>query len=923
MRPLSLTLSAFGPYAGVSEIPFSQLGSEGVYLITGDTGAGKTMIFDAIVFALYGETGSERRGTTLRSLYAHRESETFVQLRFACKGKEYEIRRSPDYERPKKRGEGTVKQAASVLLTFPDSRPPVTNLKEALRQIEEIVGLTREQFMQIAMIAQGEFRRLLLAKTGDRVAILQKIFGTSLYRDVQDRLQKEASARKNEYEQILLSMAQYVGDIQTGEEEEKTYYRQVQEHFRQKNENDLPVLLEKLGVQVQAEQQGEQALADREEEQDAVSRKAEQTRKAAEEREREKARLHQLEKEEIAARDSLQRKTEDLRREEAGEEIRRELGAKLAVLEKEAPLYEKLEELQQQGTEAAARLKAESSRRDHWKEEILRSRETQKKEEKRLEELGNPQAGYAQLQMQKEREEQRSKNRREILRLRQEEQQKREQARQQQFRAAQALEKSGQAQREFEEKNRRFLAAQAGFLADMLKENQPCPVCGSRQHPHLAEKPQGAPTREEWEEVKIRREETEQEASLQAAASGAAQAAWKAAQERLEHGLFQLFAEPVSPQWKELLDREEQQGKERLLSWEKQMLLLKKEAEEKDRLLETTRKRESEITQREEQLRESERICAALEKEVEGLRGEYRRRCAELSFSTRKKAEEQKKAWQQEREKRERALEEARKTCQAAQSLLKEKQGAIWELRERLKKGSESDLSALREQEEACKRTLKKLRLEKQAVHAQWEQNSRLLQNLREKAGHLQKAAEESRFLQELKDTACGSVNGKAKVTFEAYVQMNYFDDILLCANVHLREMTRGQYELLRRQSDSSSDRGLELNVLDHWNGTQREVNTLSGGESFQASLSLALGLSDVVQNRAGGVQLDTMFVDEGFGSLDQESLEMAMDILGSLSDAHRQVGIISHVRELTERIEKKIVVTKQDVSGSQIHLQV
>ena len=134
--------------------------------------------------------------------------------------------------------------------------------------------------------------------------------------------------------------------------------------------------------------------------------------------------------------------------------------------------------------------------------------------------------------------------------------------------------------------------------------------------------------------------------------------------------------------------------------------------------------------------------------------------------------------------------------------------------------------------------------------------------------------------------------------------------------------MTRGQYELLRRQSDSSSDRGLELNVLDHWNGTQREVNTLSGGESFQASLSLALGLSDVVQNRAGGVQLDTMFVDEGFGSLDQESLEMAMDILGGLSDAHRQVGIISHVRELTERIEKKIVVTKQDVSGSQIHLQ-
>ena len=159
----------------------------------------------------------------------------------------------------------------------------------------------------------------------------------------------------------------------------------------------------------------------------------------------------------------------------------------------------------------------------------------------------------------------------------------------------------------------------------------------------------------------------------------------------------------------------------------------------------------------------------------------------------------------------------------------------------------------------------------------------------------------------------------------ETYVQMGYFDRILGRANVHLMKMSGGKYDLKRRKTQDSlrGQIGLDLDVIDHYNGTVRSVRSLSGGESFIASLSLALGMSEEVQSSSGGVRLDTMFVDEGFGSLDQESLEMAMDILGSLSDAHRQVGIISHVRELTERIEKKIVVTKQDVSGSQIHLQV
>ena len=349
MRPLSLTLSAFGPYAGRCDIPFWKLGEEGLYLITGDTGAGKTMIFDAIVFALYGETGSERKGSTLRSLYAKPDAETFVELKFLCKEKTYTIRRSPDYVRPKKRGEGIIHQGASVQLTFSDGQPPVTNLKEATARITEIVGLDKDQFMQIAMIAQGQFRQLLLAKTNDRVAILQKIFGTTLYSRVQDRLRREAGEQKDAYRRGLQSLGQYAETVQPRKDEEKEQLLMMAQSFYSGSENRLDELKHLLRTSVLQDGAEEENKQQEEKRLDEESRQTEQNRKKAQKHQEDEKRLADMRKALQKAQELEQQAEASLQGENEKEPRRRAIQEKLGVLKQEEPRYRELEERRKEG----------------------------------------------------------------------------------------------------------------------------------------------------------------------------------------------------------------------------------------------------------------------------------------------------------------------------------------------------------------------------------------------------------------------------------------------------------------------------------------------------------------------------------------------------------------------------------------------
>ena len=211
MRPLKLTISAFGPYAGRTEIPLEQLGDRGLYLITGDTGAGKTTLFDAIAFALYGEpSGASREPSMLRSKYADPGTPTFVEMEFLCRDQRYTVRRNPEYQRPRGRGEGFTVQKADASLTFPDGRPPVTKSRDVTQAIRDLIGLDRNQFCQIAMIAQGDFQRLLLAKTEDRSKIFRELFSTRLYQVFEDRVRAETAALKQQAQEARRSVEQYL-----------------------------------------------------------------------------------------------------------------------------------------------------------------------------------------------------------------------------------------------------------------------------------------------------------------------------------------------------------------------------------------------------------------------------------------------------------------------------------------------------------------------------------------------------------------------------------------------------------------------------------------------------------------------------------------------------------------------------------------
>lgn len=1196
MRPLSLTLSAFGPYAGRCDIPFWQLGEEGLYLITGDTGAGKTMLFDAIVYALYGETGSERKGSTLRSLYAKPDAETFVELKFLCKEKTYTIRRSPDYDRPKKRGEGIIHQGASVQLTFSDGQPPVTNLKEATARITEIVGLDQEQFMQIAMIAQGQFRKLLLAKTSDRIAILQKIFGTTLYSRVQDRLRREAGEQKDAYRRGLHSLGQYAETVQPRKDEEKEQLLAMAQSLYSGSENRLQELKQLLQTSVQLDEEEEENKQQEEKRLDEESRQTEQNRKKAQKHQEDEKRLadmrHALQK----AQKLEQQAEASLQEENEKEPRRRVIQEKLGVLKQEEPRYRELEERRKEGEKAAAGWQTADQTQKNWEQKRDELQKKQEEEKKRLLDLGNPQAEVSRLEkeeeaatQQRERietlfrlkgasalaaktyqfdrealEKQKNENAKQALRgdelvgllarLAQEwpqyakvneeeaavseektrlekekatvEQQKadyenadralqeleekikklhdpqadllrlereKQQIEQEDTRlqnvvkaqrewekarenretavktAQEALLKAQKWEEEFTRCNRLFLASQAGILAETLREKEPCPVCGSIHHPTPATRPQQAPTQAQWDETRHKRDKAEKESAAASTAARHAQEQYGAceeqrqqaineafpqgaeegwvqkvperlhwlqeqkrnleetrkarqkdadnkktweedlqkrqnalneqeqnlqkresayreasvrlkarqdtlqqqkaqllfptaeqaeqakkqaleeqrtilagqerekeldrqtaaskerdetAQNQLLQELGRFFGEPVPQDWFEKLQNARDEQEARRLSLQKQREKAENDRQEERKLLAFTQERDEELQKAQREASEWAQKAATLKERLERLREEYKERSRTLSCKDQKQAETLRQTLQEELSASEQALKDAREAAEKARTETQRQAGAVKELAAQLEQEPAWDPEALLRQEQEQKNALAALRKEKEALHARRQHNHMLQENIQAQAEQLQQAEEKVRFLQELADTACGSVTGKAKVKFEAYVQMHYFDKILHCANLHLRDMTRGQYELMRRQSESSSDQGLELNVLDHWNGTQREVATLSGGESFKASLSLALGLSDVVQNQAGGVQLDTMFVDEGFGSLDPDSLDMAMDLLSGLAGAHRQVGIISHVRELSDRIGKKILVTKQDVSGSQIHWQ-
>lgn len=802
MKPLKLVLSAFGPYAGRTEIDFTRLGEQGLYLITGDTGAGKTIIFDALCYALYGETsGGTREASMLRSQYAAADVPTFVELAFRLRGQEYVVRRNPEYQRPAKRGSGLTLERAAAELRYPDARQPVTRTGEVDRAVKELLGLDYKQFTQIAMIAQGQFRKFLDTNTDERSKIFRELFHTEFYQSLQERLKREALDKCKECEELQRRTAQFLGGISCADYPEQAAKLALwrQQEFRGCAGEALELVDAVIKLDEAKQVQNAAAKSALDEQQRALNAQMEGFSQLAE--------LESAVRSLQAQKDSLQQQADS------------EAEAK-AAREKQLAALESAWQEAQAAQLAAAQEQGEQQRLAARQRDLQDVQAMLARYNEELVELETKRAEY-----------------REHMQAYTEKKQK------------------------YDALDMAFLQAQAGVLAATLKEHEACPVCGSLQHPRPAVLPQDTPTEQQVKQ---------------------AQAAMTSAKAYLGDlaGQGRKLNAGCERQLQLTLDK----SRELLGCAEPEKLPACLQAEQK---------------QTAEQTRELE---ARLRPLMQLARQEAQRAAA----VTRQRASNA----QADADAQKRVAELAK-----VEGQLQEKTGQL-EQQQRLV--ADVDEAALRAQGAELAAAQRELEQQDRRLYATIENNKGITANVRQSTESLRRSEEEYQSLKALADTMNGRLVGKKHVNLETYIQMHYFDKILRRANVRLLQMTSGQYELCREALDNdevktgNSKTGLDLVVHDHYSGRRRSVKTLSGGESFMASLALALGLADEVQSSAGGIQLDAMFVDEGFGSLDDSALQQAVATLQGLSEGRRLVGIISHVHDLMDMIDTQLVVTKR-----------
>lgn len=914
MRPVKLTICGFGPYAAVQELDLERLGSSGLYLITGDTGAGKTTIFDAITFALFGEaSGDARKPGMLRSQYARPETPTYVELTFLYGGKRYTIRRNPEYARPKVRGSGTTTQAAGACLTYPDGRV-VEDRRQVDQAIRDIIHLDREQFSQIAMIAQGDFRKLLQADTKDRQKIFRQIFKTDAFLSLQEKLKEQVSQVRAAYDGAAGNIRREVSTICCDDASPYTDQVRLAREMAlppadleplldaliqedQAREADLDARLDRLERQIK-ELTVQQSVA-----QNFAQKRADLTAAAA--------------KEDQLRQDQAQAQTV-LAEAQAKKPEQEALSRQISALEHQLEDYDALDRFSQDlalQEHQASQAQQDLDRAGQDCQELTRRLDSLTQERQRLDtvELTRQQL----LVRQQEMTGQKDRLAGLIAAVGTFHAQQQELHRQRQL-YLEAAQQAGLARQRYDQTYDSFLDQQAGIIASRLTADRPCPVCGSVDHPHPAVAREGAPTEEQVRQAKADHDLALREKEAQSRRADQLSGTVAQSQENVLALLRQVMPGSAMDQAQEDASRQIRELDRQLSDLEAQ--LQKAQAEER-------RKKELDRQIPDCQAALSERQAACVQAKhqrslalalAESLRQQRN------SLSQRLPCESKAAARQQIQDLTARAagLEEAFTQASAAfqdvQTAIYKAQTTVALLRQELARDPGLDLPALEEQEQVLTREKRTLTEEQKRVCSRMDANQRANRQIHAQLERMATLEEELRWKKALSDTANGTLTGKDKIMLETYIQTTYFDRIVSRANLRLRTMSGGQYDLVRRRSADSrvGQTGLELNIIDYYSNTQRSVDTLSGGESFLASLALALGLSDEVQTNTG-IQLDTLFVDEGFGSLDSEALSTAYATLAGLSEGHRLVGIISHVSELKEKIDKQIQVTKDPAGGS------
>lgn len=919
MKPLHLTMSAFGAYAEKVEIPFTDFGTGGLYLVTGDTGAGKTTIFDAITFALYGEaSGKVRDSSMLRSDYAKISQKTEVCLLFSYRGQEYKVERSPQYTRPKARGEGTTTEVASATLTYPDGKV-TTGVKQVTTEIIELIGIDRNQFSQIVMIAQGDFLSLLLADTKERSAIFRKIFNTEQIQRFQMQIKDRAKQEKYKLESQKQSIMQYVSQI-VCDDDSCQDLKQLRDNAQIYTLEPLVTALSDIIQLDKTEYEKETEVLEK------IRKSLEKLNSDIElskERDTINLRLKDANDSLSKLNDQHEKCTQRLENAKNTQDECNNLNQDITRLESSMQIYDQLEIAQKKAENAQIQQKQLEIKAENFENE---QKTLQDKGLKLSDFIKNTESVALTLEQLKNKLQTLDLHKKSFLKL--EDEYKKAMKAYKEYKSAVSVFEN--AKSEYEKANSVFVklelafySEQAGILAQELKPNMPCPVCGSCNHPNPASLSNQSVTQSKLEKAKNDNEKARENMTNLGQKAIELKSIYEMAREQAEKMADELFLvdgkrDKIGIELEKAVQNEqiERSKCETDISFYKKQL---DERNESINELENINKQHEIIKQRAEECQKDIIKCTSelsgANAQLETLKNQVEYKSKELAKNALLTAQNNLEMLKNEHENAQKAL------SQCDEQIIKQKT-IIEGFKGQLSKLADIQTESIKTEYLQLENEQKRLKSLQQNRFSRLSANQSIYNHIKDGIKTLAEQDSFCTMLKSLSDTANGEISGK-KLSFENYILAFYFEQVVSMANERFHKMTSGQYRLIRRNEglNARSQGGLELDVMDYYTGKVRSVRSLSGGESFKASLSLALGLSDVVQLNAGGVEIDAMFIDEGFGSLDNESLDSAMNILEALAGDNRQIGIISHVSELRNRIDRKILV-KRTRTGSALKLE-
>lgn len=1029
MKPLRLSMTAFGPYDNETVIDFEKFESSGLFLITGKTGSGKTTIFDAVTYCLYEKSsGSERDAKCMRYQLASKKSKTVVKLDFLYKGETYSIERTIA---------GSAKKDASI--KFPDGRI-ITGSKDVTQSVTELLGIDYRQFSQIVMLAQGQFIKLLHADSKERGEIFRKIFDTSIYSEFQTRIGKKTSDLEDEYEGYKNDIITKIKDTNCPDAK----YEWLVNYIKDPIIPDLDTYCREVNRLIEDDETEigkiNKEIKEMSEKRDGIIQKITESREGnnkLDEKTVAESKLNKLNE------DKEYYKTLDLSIENAGKadavrikeqvlnskteqrtETENTINENTQSVENDKPLLKKIEEvvLELENDEKIKKLEGECRKinEDFAKyqelddknkklskvikdiddkntelkslEDYIKSKTDEREAlKKRYDEIKDSGEKYAESDRLYENE---SNNLKDLKKIKSSlNELKSSEAKlkksQQEYKNSQI--KYNKINGEYEDLNKKFLDEQAGILSERLIDGEPCPVCGSVHHPKPAVISGEHVTKVMVDNAKAKLDESLEDINKKSNAANELKVGCDKDEQHLRELSSKYFEihEDIFEITEQVHKRTEE-TKNKIKELKSSLKEIKKECEEKksideelpklEDIIKTNTQKKDEVkteiynleksqaeyqssietlklglryptlkeaeaalnknkvlvTKHNEELAEKKKFRDELNDKIsqsngviqsssetlEKLIAEIAEKEEEFNKSLSENGFENKEAYESAKCEREKINEYA-DISKKYHDELNSAKTTLNKLIKDTKNISYIDIEVLNTELNELKSEIDKKGIAKEDISIRAASNKKILKGIEKIKGGMSEVFEYYKNCSLISVAAKGSINGKDKLPFELYIQSVYFDDILNHANTRLKIMSGGRYELVRAESADSRQRktGLDIEVIDNYTALSRGVNSLSGGESFMAALSLALGLSDVIQYESGGIHIDTMFVDEGFGSLDAESLNSALKVLQNLTEGDRMVGIISHIEELKERIDRKIIVTKLSGGRSTLKL--